>query len=100
MTVSVYNYIRPKMLEIYKFFPSTPLPLPHEERIFIKLPRALGYDEDVYAVMHTAIEGMKLSNHISDQYMKTGLLAYGFETCSNDDSPRSYASDRMMGISS
>jgi len=83
--IGAHNRIKLRILDVYKAFPSTPLPTELRGRLFIKLPRSLCYEEHVFAEMLTAIEGMKLSNHIYDKHLKVGLLAYGFKTCPNDD---------------
>ena len=85
LQIGAHNGIKLKILDVYKAFPSTPLPAELQGRLFTKLPRALGYAEERYAEMLTAIEGMRLSNHIYDKHLKIGLLAKGFQTCPNDD---------------
>jgi hypothetical protein len=97
IAVGIWNWLTIGMLDIVKAFPSTPLPIELEGKIFLKLSKSImnimGYGPDVYAQMLTAVEGMKRSNKIYDTYLRKALEKEGFKFCPNDEQIISYKTD-------
>ena len=83
--VAAHNGMKPQIRDIVKAFPNTPLPQELKGKLYIRLPKELGYSSDTFAMLINAVEGFKLSNHIYDRYIHDGFKAHGFQTVPNDD---------------
>ena len=83
--IAAHNGMKPQIRDIVKAFPNTPLPQELKGKIFIRLPKELGYSSDTYAMLNNAVEGYKLSNHIYEDNIHEGFIEHGFKTVPNDD---------------
>ena len=87
MSIVARNALKDNMrhVDVWKAFPNTLLPEELQGKLFIKLPKELGYPAQTYAKLINAIEGMRLSNHIYDRHINAGLVAHEFQAVPNDD---------------